>query len=121
LPLFDGGRLQALLAQAHANYFKTVANYRQTVLTACQEVEDNLVAMHRLAEEACSQLAATTAAKKALAQAQAQNCYRGGIVTFLDVVIFENNALQSDISLITIHTRRQVTSIQLIKALGSIF
>lgn len=114
--LFDGGRLRGLLNQAKAQYFETVATYRQTVLTAFQEVEDNLVAIIQLDKEYQSQKAATRAAKRAWDQELYR--YKGGLVTFLQVVVVENAALQSKLSLINIYTRRQIASIQLIKALG---
>jgi NodT family efflux transporter outer membrane factor (OMF) lipoprotein len=114
--IFDGGRLRGLLNQAKAQYFETVATYRQTVLTAFQEVEDSLIALHQLDKELKSQKAAAIAARKAWQQELFR--YKGGLVTFLQVVIVENIALQSELELVTVRTRRQVASIQLIKALG---
>lgn len=114
--IFDGGRLRGLLNQAKSQYFETVATYRQTVLTAFQEVEDNLIAIHQLDKEYQSQKAATRAAKRAWDQELYR--YKGGLVTFLQVVVVENAALQSELSFVNIHTRRQIASIQLIKALG---
>ncbi|CAM2859367.1 outer membrane efflux protein [Legionella steigerwaltii] len=114
--IFDGGRLRGLLNQAKAQYFETVATYRQTVLTAFQEVEDNLVAIRQLDKEYQSQQAAARAAKRAWEQELYR--YKGGLVTFLQVVVVENTALQSELSLVNIRTRRQIASIQLIKALG---
>lgn len=116
LTLFDGGRLFGLLKQAKASYYETVAAYRQTVLTSFQETEDALIALRQLDKEKISQTAASRAANRALAQAN--NRYRGGIATFLDVVVVENIALTTDLERINIMTRRQVASIQLIKALG---
>ncbi|KTD70172.1 MULTISPECIES: efflux transporter outer membrane subunit [Legionella] len=114
--IFDGGRLRGLLNQAKAQYFETVATYRQTVLTAFQEVEDNLVAIRQLDKEYQSQKAAARAAKRAWEQELYR--YKGGLVTFLQVVVVENIALQSELALVNIRTRRQIASIQLIKALG---
>lgn len=114
--LFDGGRLRGLLNQAKAQYFETVATYRQTVLTAFQEVEDNLIAIHQLDKEYRTQKAAARAAKRAWDQELYR--YKGGLVTFLQVVVVENTALQSELSLVNIRTRRQIASVQLIKALG---
>ncbi|WP_454783028.1 efflux transporter outer membrane subunit [Legionella sp. WA2022007384] len=114
--IFDGGRLRGLLNQAKAQYFETVATYRQTVLTAFQEVEDNLIAIHQLDKEYRSQNAAARAAQRAWDQELYR--YEGGLVTFLQVVVAENTALQSKLALVNIHTRRQIASIQLIKALG---
>lgn len=114
--IFDGGKLLGLLRQANASYFETVAYYRQTVLTAVQEVEDNLVAIRRLAQEQRSATLATRSAKRALVQAQHR--YTGGIITFLEVVVVENTALQTELALVNIRIRQQMASIQLIKALG---
>lgn len=114
--IFDGGNLLGQLNQAKASYHQTVANYRQTVLNALQEVEDNLASQQALRKEEITQTAAAIAAHHALDQANYM--YAGGIATFLDVVIEENQALNTDIALVDIQTRRQVTTVQLIKALG---
>ncbi|RUR19301.1 efflux transporter outer membrane subunit [Legionella sp. km535] len=114
--LFEGGKLVGLLQHAKASYFETVADYRQTVLTAFQEVEDNLVAVKQLDQEIRSQKAAAQAAKRALVQAN--NRYYGGITTFLDVVVVENTALQTELAAVNVLTRRHIASVQLIKALG---
>ncbi|CDZ75901.1 Outer membrane protein OprM precursor [Legionella massiliensis] len=116
LVIFDGGRLRGLLNAAKASYHETVATYRQTVLTAFQEVEDSLAALRWLDQENRSQTAATAAALRALQQSK--NRYVGGIVNYLDVVVNENTALQSELTLVDIRTRRQLASVQLIKALG---
>lgn len=114
--VFDGGRLRSLLNQAKADYYATVASYRQTVLTAFQEVEDNLIAIKQLDKEHHTQDTATRAAMRAWKQEQYR--YSGGLVTFLQVVVAENIALQSELALVNIRTRRQMASVQLIKALG---
>lgn len=114
--IFDGFKLEALLSKAKAIYFETVNAYKQTVLTAFQEVEDGLVAIHRLDQEYQTQAKSTAAAKRALIQANRR--YKGGIATFLNVIVTEDEALKSELALITIRTRRQLASVQLIKALG---
>ena len=114
--VFDGGRISALTDEARAAYDESVANYRQTVLVAFQQVEDNLVALRQLAQAHETQDAATAAAKRAFDQAQ--NRYKGGISTYLDVVINENTSLQSELNSVDIHTRQLTASVQLIKALG---
>src|SRR5262249_4568835 len=114
--IFDGGRLLGLDKEAWARYCETVANYRQSVLNAFQEVEDNLTALHQLDIENETQLAATEAAKRALQQAFFQ--YKGGLITYLNIVVLQVTALQNELALIDIRTRRQIASIQLIKALG---
>lgn len=117
--IFDGGRLIALTHEACAQYFETVANYRQIVLSAFKEVEDSLVALRQLDQENHTQTIATTAANRAVAQAMYR--YKEGLTTYLDVVVIQNIALQAQLSTIDIRTRRHLASIQLIKALGGGF
>jgi NodT family efflux transporter outer membrane factor (OMF) lipoprotein len=116
LTVFDAGLHRAQSAQAHAAYDEQVANYRNTVLTAYQEVEDNLVALRQLALESTSEAAAVTATSGALEQAQYR--YQGGIVTYLEVVTAQNAALSARLSASDIQLRRLVASVLLVKALG---
>jgi NodT family efflux transporter outer membrane factor (OMF) lipoprotein len=113
---FDGGRLKGLLNSAKATYHETVASYRQTVLTAFQEVEDSLAAIRWLDQEYSTQRVGTAASLRALDQSRKR--YVGGIVNYLDVVVNDNIALQAELDLVDIKTRRQLASVQLIKALG---
>ena len=114
--MFDAGRHRAQSAQAHARYDEQVASYRETVLTAYQEVEDNLAASRDLEAEAISQAAAVAATASALRQAQFQ--YQGGIVTYLQVVVTENAALSAQLTAADIQIRRMSAAVLLIKALG---
>jgi len=116
LTVFDAGRHRAQSAQAHARYDELVATYRETVLTAYQEVEDNLAASRDLEAEAVSQAAAVAATGSALRQAQFQ--YQGGIVTYLQVVVTENAALSAQLTAADIQIRRMSAAVLLIKALG---
>jgi NodT family efflux transporter outer membrane factor (OMF) lipoprotein len=116
LTVFDAGRHRAQSVQAHARYDEQVATYRQTVLTAYQEVEDNLAASRDLEAEAVSQAAAVAATGSALRQAQFQ--YQGGIVTYLQVVVTENAALSAQLTAADIQIRRMSAAVLLIKALG---
>jgi NodT family efflux transporter outer membrane factor (OMF) lipoprotein len=116
LTLFDAGRHRAQTAQAKAVYDEQVANYRSTVLTAYQEVEDNLAALRQLQQESISEAAAVTATGKALQQAQYR--YKAGLVTYLEVATNENTALQAQLSNVTIQQRRMNASVLLVKALG---
>lgn len=116
LTVFDAGRHRAQSAQAHARYDEQVATYRETVLTAYQEVEDNLAASRDLEAEAISQAAAVAATGSALRQAQFQ--YQGGIVTYLQVVVTENAALSAQLTAADIQIRRMSAAVLLIKALG---
>ena len=114
--LFDGGKIKAMTEEAIAQYHETVSLYRQTVLTAYQEVEDSLVALHQLDSEHQSQEAATNGAKRAVTQANYR--YKEGLTDYLNVVVAENIALQAQLANINIITRRQIESVLLIKALG---
>jgi NodT family efflux transporter outer membrane factor (OMF) lipoprotein len=114
--LFDGGLRRARSAAAVAAYDEQVANYRASVLTAFQEVEDNLAALRQLERETLSQDAAVAATRGALEQANFR--YQSGLVTYLEVVSTENAALAARITAIDINTRRHTASVLLIKALG---
>ncbi len=116
LTVFDAGLHRAQSAQAHALYDEQVANYRNTVLTAYQDVEDNLAALRQLELEGVSEAAAVKATQGALDQANLR--YKGGIVTYLEVVIIENAALQARLSAVDIEIRRANSTVLLIKALG---
>jgi NodT family efflux transporter outer membrane factor (OMF) lipoprotein len=114
--LFDAGRIESLSDEARGAYEESVANYRQTVLSAYQEVEDNLAALHHLDEEAKSAEAAANAARRALTQEN--NLYFGGAATYLDVAVTQNQALQADLALASIRARRMAAAAQLVKAIG---
>ncbi len=114
--LFDDGRLQALSDQARAQWREAAANYRNSVLTAWREVEDNLAAQQALALEFRSSQAASEAAHESLKQAQYR--YQGGIASNFDVLTSERAALQTDLASTDIQIRRITASILLVKALG---
>ncbi|HXZ59626.1 MAG TPA: efflux transporter outer membrane subunit [Steroidobacteraceae bacterium] len=116
LTVFDAGLHAAQSAAAHATYDEQVANYRGTVLGAYQEVEDNLAALHQLALEDVSQAAAVTATQGALEQAVYR--YKGGVVTYLEVVATENAALAARLAAVDIETRRIGATVLLVRALG---
>jgi NodT family efflux transporter outer membrane factor (OMF) lipoprotein len=116
LTVFDAGRHRAQSAQAHAQYDEQVANYRNTVLVAYQEVEDNLAALHRLEQESLSEAAAVTATAKALEQARYR--YKAGLVTYLEVSTTETVALQAQLIRANILARHMQASVLLVKALG---
>jgi len=116
LTVFDAGLHAAQSAAAHASYDEQVANYRSTVLIAYQEVEDNLAALHQLALEDVSQAAAVTATQEALEQARYR--YKGGVVTYLEVVLTENASLNARLAAVDIETRRIGATVLLVRALG---
>ena len=94
LPLFTGGRNRAQLAAARAGYDATVGNYRQTVLSAFQEVEDQLAAQRLLSTELEAERAALKSAHRTLEISTTR--YRGGVITYLEVAIAQSAALAHD-------------------------
>jgi NodT family efflux transporter outer membrane factor (OMF) lipoprotein len=116
LTVFDAGRHRAQSARAHAAFDEQVADYRNVVLTAYQEVEDNLSALQQLQKESGSQVAAVTATGKALQQSQYR--YKAGLVTYLEVATNETTNLHAQLSNVDIVIRRLSASVLLVKALG---
>jgi NodT family efflux transporter outer membrane factor (OMF) lipoprotein len=114
--LIDWGQRHALNTQAQANYEGTVANYRQTVLTAYQEVEDNLAALRILRQEAQTENETVASAQR---QADiAMKVYKEGLDPYLNVIQAQTVVLSSEITSASIETRRMTASVLLIKALG---
>ena len=116
LTLFDAGARSAQKESALAAYDKSVASYRQTVLAAFQEVEDNLAALRLLANEAVLQQEATQSATEALALTE--NQYQAGTVSYLNVVTAQATALGAQRSNLDIASRRVLANAVLLKALG---
>jgi NodT family efflux transporter outer membrane factor (OMF) lipoprotein len=114
--IFDAGRRAAVSEQANASYDETVANYRQTTLTAFQQVEDNLIALRVLQQESENQHQATLAAQSA--EQIFNNRYVGGLDTYLQVVTAQTTALNNERNDIDIMRRQMDASVLLIKALG---
>ncbi len=114
--VFDAGRRAAVSEQANASYDETVADYRQTTLTAFQQVEDNLVALRVLNQEAEHQHQATLAAESA--EQIFNNRYVGGLDTYLQVVTAQTTALANERNDIDIMRRQMDASVLLVKALG---
>jgi NodT family efflux transporter outer membrane factor (OMF) lipoprotein len=114
--LLDFGRRGAQTEQATALYDESVASYRQTVLTAFQEVEDNLAALRILEEEAAVQGEAVKASSQSVKVSM--NQYKAGIVSYLDVVTALTAQLSNEVGAISIKNRRMAACVLLIKALG---
>jgi NodT family efflux transporter outer membrane factor (OMF) lipoprotein len=114
--IFDAGRRASVSEQANARYDETVADYRQTTLTAFQQVEDNLIALRVLQQEAENQHQATMAAQSA--EQIFNNRYVGGLDTYLQVVTAQTTALNNERNDIDIMRRQMDASVLLIKALG---
>lgn len=114
--LYDGGRRRAGMEGALANYDGAVATYRQTTLTAFQEVEDNLAALRILEGETQQQQEAVAAAEESLQLFT--NRYKGGVDTYLQVINAQTVALSNERNNVDILRRRMDASVLLIKALG---
>ena len=114
--VFEGGLRRAQTEQARAAYDATVATYRQTVLTAFQQVEDELAALRILEDEAAAQDRAVAAARRSLGQALSQ--YRIGTVSYLNVVTAQTALLSNQVTAVNILYRRTAAAVLLIQALG---
>ena len=116
LPLFNGGQNRANLNLARATYDETVANYRQSALSAFADVEDNLAAQSLLAAQGEAEQDALQAARKQLEIAN--NRYRAGLVTFLEVATAENTALDIERTTVQLRGQQLVATVALVKSLG---
>lgn len=114
--LFDAGATSAKVDQARAGWEASVATYRQTVLTAMQEVEDKLVELNTLQGEIAAQQRATDAAQTSARVTRLQ--YDAGMINYLDVATTENSSLSAQQSLLTLQSTQWVSSVALIAALG---
>jgi NodT family efflux transporter outer membrane factor (OMF) lipoprotein len=114
--LFDAGRRRATSESAHANYDAAVATYRQTSLTAFQEVEDNVAALRILENETQQQQQAVASSQESLQLFT--NRYKGGVDTYLQVITAQTIELANERNAIDILRRRLDASVLLIKALG---
>jgi multidrug efflux system outer membrane protein len=116
LPIFEGGRLRAGLRLAQATYEEMVATYRQSVLTAFSEVEDNLAAQTLLANQYAAESDALVAARKQLEIVN--NQYRDGLITYLEVATAESTALNVEFTATALRGQQLVAAVTLVKALG---
>ena len=114
--LFDGGVRRAVTLQAQAAYDVNVATYRQTVLTAFQQVADNLAALRILEEEARAQDDAVQGARKSTELTL--NQYKAGTVNYLSVVIVQAAQLNNEVNAVSVLGQRLVAAVALVQALG---
>jgi NodT family efflux transporter outer membrane factor (OMF) lipoprotein len=114
--VFDGGAKRLASDQARASADQATAVYRQTVLTAFQEVEDNLVVVDQLDTELQLQTDALAAAQRTLAITQEQ--YRAGTVSYLNVVTAQTTALGAEATLLTLRNRQLAAANLLLKNIG---
>lgn len=115
-PILQGGRNRANLEAARAAYDQSVANYRQSVLTAFQEVEDGISNLSTLSQALSTQTAAVNDARRALDIAN--NRYIGGVTSYLDVITAQNTLLSSERLATQLQGQQMVSSVYLVKALG---
>ncbi len=116
MTVFDVGRRRALNDEAKASYDSTVASYRETVLAAFQQVEDNLAALRILEQEAGVQAVAVQAAQRSLDLSNTR--YEGGVTSYLEVITAQNAALADEVTAVNILGRRMANAVLLIQALG---
>jgi NodT family efflux transporter outer membrane factor (OMF) lipoprotein len=114
--IFDGGERHGMTAEARAGYDESVDNYRQTTLSAFEDVEDNLAALRILQGEARTQDAAVAAAEHSLDLSITR--YKGGVANYLEVTTAQSAALSDERAAVDILTRRMAASVLLIKAVG---
>jgi multidrug efflux system outer membrane protein len=116
VPLFAGGRLKADLERARAAYDEAVANYRQSLLVAFREVDDNLAAIRFLKDQYAARDAAVQSAGNAAEIALSR--FSAGTVSFLEVVDAASLKLQNEIARIGVAREQLTATVRLIKALG---
>jgi NodT family efflux transporter outer membrane factor (OMF) lipoprotein len=114
--VFDGGRRRAQVASAHAAFDEASAQYRGTVLTAFQQVEDNQSLLSNYGNALVDQQDATTAADRTLTLSTA--LYKQGADSYLDVVTAQVDALNAHLGLLSLQTNQLRASVQLVRALG---
>jgi NodT family efflux transporter outer membrane factor (OMF) lipoprotein len=114
--LFDKGRRKAATEEARAEYDGTVATYRQTVLTAFQEVEDNLAALRILSHELDQQNAAVSSAQRTVSLSTER--YKSGIDSYLNVITAQTILLNNQRTAVNLQMQQMTASVELIKALG---
>ncbi len=115
-PIFNGGRNRANLALSRAAYDESVANYRESVLVAFQQVEDGLSGLALLDQAAKTQQAAVADSRRALDIANDR--YVGGLTTYLDVITAQSTLLNNQRLATQLLGQQMVTSVYLVKALG---
>jgi outer membrane protein, multidrug efflux system len=118
IPLFAGGRNQANLQRSQAAYAEAVARYRQQILVAFGEVESSLSGLHHLAKQAEAQARAVASRARRRAAELANERYKGGIVSYLEVVDANRATLQVERAAAQLTGQRLLASVLLIKSLG---
>jgi outer membrane protein TolC len=114
--VFDGGLRRAQVAQARAQFDSSAADYRSTVVSAFQQVEDDLATLNHYHDAAAEEKAAVDAAQRTLNFAML--LYRQGATDYLTVVTSQTAALQDQLQSLNLDTQQLQTSVDLIRALG---
>jgi len=114
--LIDGGRRRAVTAQARDNFEASAANYKNTVFTAFQEVEDKLSDLRILEEEETAEAAAVADAQNSLNLSNIR--YKGGVTTYLEVLTAETTLIQNQRTETNLKSQRFAKTVELIRALG---
>jgi NodT family efflux transporter outer membrane factor (OMF) lipoprotein len=114
--VLDGGKRRAVTQQARDNHAATVASYRENVLEAFQQVEDNLATLRLLDQELATQQVAVASARRSVDLSTTR--YKRGITTYLEVLTAQSIALSDERTAADLMARRMTASVQLIKALG---
>ena len=114
--IFDGGLYRAELHQYSATYNSHVANYRQTVLTAFQQVEDNLAAVRISSQQIQREKEALASAQQFLQLSVAR--YETGVDPYLNVLIAQNTVFSDEETVVTLQIQQMVSAVALIQALG---
>ncbi|MFI5378557.1 MAG: efflux transporter outer membrane subunit [Tepidisphaerales bacterium] len=116
IPIFNGGKLTAAVAQAKARYDELTATFCGSVLGAIRDVEDALTDLHMRADQAAAQDLAVNASREYLRLADLQ--YRSGLATYLQVVDAERTLLSNELLAVQIRSQRLISTVVLIKSLG---
>jgi NodT family efflux transporter outer membrane factor (OMF) lipoprotein len=116
VPLLDFGARLAVNQQARAAYDEAAANYRKTTLTAYQEVEDNLAALHHLADEVAADQAASKSAESAASHSDKR--YDAGVADYVEVTTTHTAALQEDRDAISARVLQLNAAVALVRATG---
>lgn len=115
--LFDGGRRTPITHAAEAQLAENGAKYRSIVLSAFQQVEDNLALLHHLGDESTQEQYALASAQRTLALALSR--YRDGVVNYLNVVTAQTTELDTEIRTSAVYTGRLTAAVRLAQAQGS--
>jgi NodT family efflux transporter outer membrane factor (OMF) lipoprotein len=114
--IFDAGLRRGVTEQARGAYDQAVDSYRETILEAFQQVEDNLAALRILGEESSTQNGAVAAAEHSLSLSITR--YKGGVTNYLEVTTAQSAALSNEVTAVNLLSRRLSASVLLVKAIG---